>query len=145
MISLIFDLVYVASTEAFVSLTSLTIGGMGLSFMIPIVLIAMKRIMPVQGEGFQWGRWRMSLFGWQGPALGLSVNLIALASLFINVLFSFFPYYLPVTPSTLNWSAPSLAAICLIGVVYWFCAGRKVYRGVVHEQDVFAVPVAIFL
>lgn len=145
LIALIFNLVNIASTSVFIALTSLTIGGLGLSFLIPIILITTKRVMKTQGEGFKWGRWTMSLFGYKVPGLGLAVNIVAIISLIVNTLFSFFPYYLPVTSDSLNWSAPAIAILVVIGIVYWFTVGRRVYRGVVQEHDCFDVPVAIFL
>lgn len=144
-ITLVFDLVNVASSAAFIALTSITVSALGVSFLIPIVLITVQRLLPTQGEGFTWGRWTMSLFGWRHPALGLITNLIAIISLLVNITFSFFPYSLPVTADSLNWSGPAILAFTAAGIIYWFSSGRKVYRGVVQEEDCFAVPVAIFL
>ena len=93
-VSAIIGFTNIGSTVAFNAIVSLSIAGIFVSYLIVIVLMILKR---VKKETPELGPWSL---GWVGPP----VNLLAACSLFISVVFSFFPPTTPVSPTTMDWS-----------------------------------------
>lgn len=119
-------IINIGSTVAFNAIVSITIAGLFLSYMIPIILMIMKRL---KHEHVRMGPWTL------GRA-GLPVNIIAVCFLAISVFFSFFPPTTPVTAVTMNWSCAVFGGIVMIGLIWYGIFGRKVYNGPVIERPI---------
>ncbi|MCJ1299474.1 hypothetical protein MMC08_002266 [Hypocenomyce scalaris] len=92
-VTALIGLINVGSTVAFNAIVSLTIAGLFTSYMIPIILLIIKRF---KGDYIRWGPWRLGL-------AGLYINIISVCFLTISIVFSFVPPELPVTAVTMNW------------------------------------------
>lgn len=119
-------LINIGSTAAFNAIVSITIAGLFTSYMIPIILMIMKRL---RGEHVRMGPWSMG-------RIGLAVNIYAVCFLFISIIFSFFPPALPVTPVGMNWSCLMFGGMVLIGLVWYAIWGRKAYNGPIIERPI---------
>lgn len=119
-------LINIGSTAAFNAIISIVLVGLFTSFLIPILLIAIKRI---RGEYVRMGPWRLG-------ALGLPVNLFAVGFLFISIVFSFFPGDVPVTLLSMNWSVVVVGGVNLLGFVWYAIEGRTMYHGPVLERPI---------
>lgn len=126
LITALIGIINVGSTVAFNAIVSLTMAGLFTSYMIPIILLVLKR---VKGEEIPFGPWRM------GP-LGIFVNLASIGFLAISIVFGFFPPSLPVTPANMNWSIVVFGGELLIGLVYYAVRGRVVYTGPIVETPI---------
>lgn len=66
---------------------------------------------------------------WSLGRLGVPINAFALLySAWLGV-FMFFPSYLPVTGSGMNYALPINAAVWIFAFVFWFAWGRKNWPG----------------
>ncbi|KAG2162089.1 hypothetical protein VTO58DRAFT_109485 [Aureobasidium pullulans] len=123
-ITMLICLINIFSTVAFNAIVSLTIAGLFISYLIPVSLMAFKR---ATGEPIKWGPWKMG-------SLGLPVNIVSMIYLIITIVFSFFAPETPVTLASMNWSCLVFGGFVIIGLVYWFVTGRKVYTGPIRER-----------
>ena len=123
-VSALIGLINIGSTVAFNAIVSVTIAGLFTSYLIPIILLILKRF---KGESIRWGPWTL------GRA-GLYVNIISACFLTISIVFSFFPPGLPVTPVTMNWSIVMFGGSVLFGLAFYGVRGRKIYHGPVVER-----------
>ena len=119
-------LINIGSTVAFNAIVSITLAGLFISYMIPIVLLILKR---VRGEHVRMGPWTMG-------RLGLPVNIISVCFLTISVFFSFFPPAVPVTLVTMNWSCVMFGGIVILGLAWYAVIGRKQYHGPIIERPI---------
>jgi len=125
-ITALIGLINIGSTAAFNAIVSLTIAGLFLSYLFPILLMIRKR---VKGEQVRMGPWTLGKFG-------LPCNIIAACFLVISTFFSFFPPALPVTLVTMNWSCVVFGGVVIIGLVYYVLLGRNVYHGPIIERPI---------
>jgi choline transport protein len=125
-VTALIGLINIGSTAAFNAIVSLTIAGLFLSYLFPILLMIRKR---VKGEHVRMGPWTLGKFG-------LPCNIIAACFLVISTLFSFFPPALPVTLVTMNWSCVVFGGVVIIGLVYYVLLGRNVYHGPIIEKPI---------
>ncbi|MCJ1476211.1 hypothetical protein MMC13_004877 [Lambiella insularis] len=116
-------LINIGSTVAFNAIVSLTIAGLYGSYLIPILLLLLKR---AKNDAIRFGPWRM------GRA-GLPVNVVAVCFLLISIVFSFFPPGVPVNPVTMNWSVVVFWGAVILGLGYYAVRGRRGYQGPVVE------------
>lgn len=119
-------LINIGSTAAFNAIVSLTEAGLFISYLIPIMLITIKKI---KGESIKYGPWKMGNFG-------IVANAFSAVFLVISVFFSFFPPATPVTLVTLNWSILVFGGFIILGLVWYAVLGRKQYDGPVLERPV---------
>lgn len=119
-------LINIGSTVAFNAIVSITIAGLFISYMLPIILMIMKRL---RHEPVRMGPWTL------GRA-GLPINIIAVCFLMISVFFSFWPPATPVKPETMNWSCAVFGGVVLIGLVWYGVHGRKAYNGPIIERPI---------
>ena len=119
-------LINIGSTVAFNAIVSITLAGLFISYMIPIILLIIKRL---QGEHVRMGPWTMG-------RLGLPVNIFSVIFLVISVLFSFFPPVTPVTLVTMNWSCVIFGGIVILGLIWYAVIGRKQYNGPILERPI---------
>ena len=59
----------------------------------------------------------------------MSVNVFAVAYLWIVFFFTFFPEATPVTPVTMNWNILIYGFVVGFAIVYFFVKGRREYVG----------------
>lgn len=111
---------------AFNAIVSLTIAGLFLSYLFPILLMIRKR---VTGEHVRMGPWSLGKFG-------LPINIIASIFLIISTVFSFFPPAVPVTLVTMNWSCVVFGGVVIIGLIYYVLIGQNVYHGPIIERPI---------
>ena len=71
--------------------------------------------------------------------MGTPVNVAAVGFLVIALIFSFFPPFLPITPSNFNWSSLVFVVVMAIGGVFFWGWGRKRYDGPVVERGLGVV------
>ena len=70
---------------------------------------------------------------WNMGALGLPVNIFALAYTAWVTVWLAFPSDLPVTGETMNYAAPIFLASTLFALVYWVLRGRTHWPGLNEE------------
>ncbi|KAK3672390.1 hypothetical protein LTR78_007697 [Recurvomyces mirabilis] len=117
-------LINIGSTAAFNAIVSLTEAGLYISYLIPIILIMIKKI---KGEHISYGPWSMGRYG-------VLVNGFSAVFLTISVFFSFFPPAIPVTPVTMNWSIAVFGGFVILGLIWYAVLGRRQYHGPIVER-----------
>jgi len=103
---------------------SLTEAGLFISYLIPIILMMIKKI---KGETIRYGPWKM------GTA-GVAVNGFSVIFLILSVFFSFFPPAIPVTALTMNWSVAVFGGFVILGLIWYGLVGRHHYDGPIVER-----------
>lgn len=119
-------LINIASTVAFNAIVSLTIAGLFSSYLIPIILIAWRR---VSSEEVRWGPWKLG-------KLGLFINIFSICFLTISIVFSFFPPGIPVTLVSMNWSVVVFGGTVFLGWIFYIVHGSKNYNGPIVERGI---------
>ena len=119
-------LINIGSSVAFNAIVSITIAGLFISYMLPIILLIIKRL---KHEPVRMGPWTL------GRA-GLPINIIAVCFLTISVFFSFWPPVTPFTPSTMNWSCVVFGGVVIAGLIWYAVYGRKAYNGPIIERPI---------
>lgn len=118
-------LILIGSLYAFNAIVSLTEAGLFISYLIPIMLIMIKKI---KGEHINYGPWRLG-------RMGVAVNAFSAVFLILSTFFSFFPPVTPVKPIILmNWSIVVFGGWVIIGLVWFAIFGRKNYTGPIVER-----------
>ena len=123
MVVALLGLINIASTTAFNAITSLSTLALYISYLIPVVLLVIKK---VQGQHIPYGPWKLGRFG-------LLINIFAIAYGVFIVIFLPFPPAIPVTPTTMNYSSPVLGLVICFALGYWFVKGRRQYAGPLRE------------
>lgn len=126
-ITCLIGLINIGSTVAFNAIVSLTTAGLFTSYLIPIMLLIIKRI---KNEEVRWGPWTL------GKA-GLAVNIFSAVFLTISVFFSFFPPAIPVTAVSMNWSIAVFGGFVIIGLIWYAIRGSQ-YKGPIVERTLLA-------
>jgi choline transport protein len=119
-------LINIASTVAFNAIVSLTIAGLFSSYLIPIILIAWRR---VSSEEVRWGPWKLG-------KLGFLINIFSICFLITSIVFSFFPPGIPVTLVSMNWSIVVFGGTVFLGSIFYILQGRKNYNGPIVERGI---------
>jgi choline transport protein len=119
-------LINIASTVAFNAIASLTIAGLFSSYLIPIILIAWRR---VSSEEVRWGPWKLG-------KLGFFINIFSICFLTISIVFSFFPPGIPVTLVSMNWSIVVFGGTVFLGWIFYIVQGSKNYNGPIVERGI---------
>jgi choline transport protein len=115
-----------SSSVAFNAIVSLTTSAYLSSYIIAILLMALKRI---RGEAIHLGPWNLGRWG-------LPINIFAVAYSTMTVIFSFFPPEVPVTAATMNYACAVYGGVILLGIVYYMLRGRHKFVGPSTELDV---------
>ncbi len=118
-ISMLLGLINIGSSVAFNAIVSLVVAAYFGSYMIPIVIVIIKRL---KGQPLQMGPWNMGKWG-------LAVNIFSMVWLTITWTFSFFPIAVPVTPETMNWSSTLWGGLMFFGLAWYFTIQRKRFTG----------------
>ena len=108
-------------TRAFQAITSVSNAALLFSYLISVGCIRYKRL---RGEALLPRRWSLGKWGWL-------INDIALLSLVVGFVFSFFPAAPslndPTWAADFNWAILIFAATCLFAMVYYILGGRRRY------------------
>jgi len=112
------SLIYIGSTTAYNAIISLSGIAASISYVIPILFIALRKVSgpPIKYGPFQLGRW------------GIPINTTALAYLCYIVTWMPFPQFLPVTRETFNYAGPVFGTLVLMALGDWFISGRKRFQ-----------------
>ncbi|KAL2789370.1 amino acid/polyamine transporter I [Aspergillus keveii] len=112
--------IQIGSNAAFNAILSLSKLGLYISYLIPLILLVLKRL-TVPGDipqgTFTLGKW------------GLTMNLIAIVFATYFVIFLPFPPTLPVTAENMNYAGPVLGFVMLFACGDWIVRGRHKWEG----------------
>lgn len=116
-------LINIASTTAFNAILSLATLSLYISYLIPIVIFAVRKI---QQQPIRYGPFRLGAFG-------LYINIFAVVYGVFICIFLPFPPEQPVTKTNMNYSSPVFGFVLLFSLCDWFVRGRKRYIGPIRE------------
>lgn len=116
---MLLGLINIGSTTAFNAIVSLAVVGLYTSYLIPVLLHAIRRL---TGPPIQYGPFQLGKFG-------LPLNIFAVIYSVFIVIFLFFPPYQPVTAQNMNYACLVFGAVVLFSLVWWFIRGRRTYSG----------------
>ncbi|EED24605.1 amino acid permease, putative [Talaromyces stipitatus ATCC 10500] len=127
MVVVLLSLINIGSTTALNAILALTTCSLYTSYLIPIVLLVIRRF-DKTGTPIQWGPWTM------GPRIGLMVNIYAIVFGTFIIIFSPFPTILPVTAENMNYSGPVYGFMAILLLIDWFVRGKERFQGPLKEQ-----------
>lgn len=116
-------LINIASTTAFNAILSLATLSLYISYLMPIVIFAVRKI---QQQPIRYGPFRLGAFG-------LYINIFAVVYGVFICIFLPFPPEQPVTETNMNYSSPVFGFVLLFSLCDWFVRGRKRYIGPIRE------------
>ncbi|RYC80538.1 hypothetical protein BFJ63_vAg16575 [Fusarium oxysporum f. sp. narcissi] len=119
-LNMLLGLIYVGNTTAFNAVLSMSIFGMYLSYMLPIIAMLFFGRNSLQPSGY--GRFKLSRW------LGISCNAVALAWSTLAIVFSTFPTQIPVTAADMNYSSAITVGWVVIGLVFYLSNGRHHFQ-----------------
>ena len=115
---MVLSLINIPSTTAFNAILSLSSVSLTVSYLIPIILLVMKRI---SHQDVPWGPFRLGRFG-------LFVNIFAiLYGIFICV-FLIFPPFQPVTATNMNYASPVFGLILVFQLGLVVCLWERDFQ-----------------
>lgn len=117
MLSALFSLINIGSTEALNAIASLAISSLITSYFVVVASILHRRL---TGEKLPPRRW--SLGRW-----GVLANVIALIFLFVMLMFSFFPQFRNPNAQNFNWAIVLYVGVLFIAMAFYAVKGRHVY------------------
>lgn len=103
------------ATNAVISLSN---AGLLISYIASVSLIVLKRL---RGEELLPRRWSLGRWGW-------SVNLVALAFLWLSFVMSFFPTYVDPTAADMNWAIVMFGGVVIFASIDYYFRAHKNYR-----------------
>ncbi|KAL4917737.1 amino acid/polyamine transporter I [Aspergillus aurantiobrunneus] len=112
--------IQIGSTAAFNAILSLSTLGLYISYLIPLVLLVLKRLITpgdIPRGSFSLGK------------CGLPVNLVAILFATYFAIFLPFPSGLPVTGENMNYAGPVLGFVMLFACCDWVVRGRFKWEG----------------
>lgn len=113
-------LLNIASTTAFQAILSLTVVGLYVSYLMPIVLLLYRR--QCTPEIIKLGPWRLGRFG-------TVTNLLSILYLICTSTFLLFPISQPVSPKNMNYASVVLGGVIIFITIDWIFRARKIYTG----------------
>lgn len=120
---LLIGLINIGSTAAFYAITGLATVALYTSYLIPVVLLVMRRL---KGQEIPFGPWHLGRYG-------LAINLFSIVySAFISI-WMFFPAFIPVTAVNMNYTSVVYGGTFICSAAAWFIYGKKTYDGPVKE------------
>ena len=122
-VAMLLGLINIWSSTAFNAMTSLSLIAQYTSYLLPISLVAIRRVgkKHVPYGPFKLGRW------------GLLINLISIFYSLLLLIFMVLPPYKPVTATNMNYAGVVFGVALLISLVLWLFYGRRIYKGPVRE------------
>jgi choline transport protein len=115
------SLINIGSSTALSALLALSNISLYISYLIPIILIAIKRVRPSEGP-IDFGPWNLGRYG-------LAVNLYAIVFGVFVCIFVPFPPIVPVTAVNMNYCAPVFLGLVILLGFDWIIRGRSRYTG----------------
>jgi amino acid transporter len=110
----------IASTTAFSAILSLTVVGLNLSYLMPVVLMLYRRIATPK-------------FLTPGPfnlgIAGIAVNILSIAFLVFTSIFLLFPVSQPVTTKNMNYASTVLGGVLILITADYLIRARKTFTG----------------
>jgi len=119
----VLSLLNVASTTALTAMFALTNSSLYISYLIPIILLVMKRS---RGEPIAFGPWTLGRWG-------MPVNLFAIVFGVFVCIFVPFPTILPVTAENMNYCGPVFGGLIILLLIDWMIRGRAKFTGPLKE------------
>lgn len=119
-IIIILGALQIASSTAFAAILSLTVVGLNLSYLMPIVLLLYRRI--ATPHMLQFGPFKL------GKA-GIVVNLLSIGFLVFTSVFLLFPTAQPVTPKNMNYASTVLGGVLILITIDYLFRSKKRYTG----------------
>lgn len=116
-------LINIGSSTAFNAVLSLATLSLYISYIIPIIIFALRKI---RHKPIPYGPFRLGAFG-------LYINIFAVVYAIFICIFLPFPPVQPVTGKNMNYASPVFAFVLLFSLADWFVRGRKVFTGPVRE------------
>lgn len=113
-------LLNIAATTAFNAILSLSVVGLYISYLLPVVAILWRRL--CKPATLVYGPFKLGKFG-------IFFNIVAIFYTLFCCVFLLFPPYQPVTAENFNYAPVVLAAVFVLSAVYWFLRGNRVYVG----------------
>jgi choline transport protein len=120
------SLINVGSSTALSAILALTTFSLYLSYLIPIILILIKRFNRSDPNPIKFGPWTLG-------KLGAWVNIYAIVFGILVCIFAPFPPIVPVTAVNMNYSGPVFGALMVFLILDWVIRGRKKYEGPLKE------------
>ena len=116
------SLINIGSSTALNALLALADISLYLSYLIPIILIVLKRLRPTDDDPINFGPWTLGRWG-------LYVNLYAIVFGVFVCIFVPFPPMVPVTAVNMNYCAPVFLGLIILLGFDWMIRGRSRYTG----------------
>lgn len=116
-------LINIWSKTAFHAMTSLSLIGQYTSYLVPITLMAFRRL----------GKKHVPYGPFQLGKYGLCINVASIAYTLVLEAFMVLPPYRPVTAQNLNYAGVIFAAVLCCIMIMWIMHGRRVFEGPVKE------------
>ncbi|KAI1359948.1 amino acid/polyamine transporter I [Xylaria arbuscula] len=124
-ILMLLGLLNIASTAAFNAILGVSVVGLYISYLIPLVLLLYQRV--ARPKELNWGPWRLN------NVLGCVVNCVAIIYTTVASIFSLFPPTQPVTAENMNYASVVLAGAIVTSGIYWLAEGHKSFHGPAAE------------
>jgi choline transport protein len=121
MVTVLLSLINIGSTTAFNAILSLSTLALYVSYLIPITLVALKRLRH-DTHDMAWGPFHLGRWG-------LPINVFGIIYAVYVSIFLPFPPTQPVTWVNMNYAGPVLGAVLVFGAFDWFVRGRKHFHG----------------
>ena len=117
MLSALFSLINIGSTEALNAIASLAISSLVTSYFVVVASILHRRVTGGKLPPRRWslGRW------------GVVTNVAALIFLFVMLMFTFFPQFKNPNIQNFNWAIVLYVGVLSIAMVFYAVRGRHVY------------------
>ncbi|KAJ5990782.1 amino acid/polyamine transporter I [Penicillium canescens] len=112
--------IQIGSTAAFNAILSLSTLGLYISYLIPLILLVLKRF--TSPQDIPQGTFSLGKFG-------LPMNLLAILFATYFVIFLPFPATVPVTAENMNYAGPVLGFVILFACGDWIVRGRHKWEG----------------
>lgn len=116
-------LINIGSTTAFNAVLSLSTLSLYISYIIPIIIFALRKL---RNKPIPYGPFRLGSFG-------LYINIFAVVYAIFVCIFLPFPPMQPVTAENMNYSSPVFVFVLLFSLIDWLVRGRMLYKGPVRE------------
>ena len=126
---MLLSLINIGSSTALSAILALTTFSLYLSYIIPIVMLVLKRLrvsssqVPSENElPLVFGPWTMGRYG-------VFVNVYAILFGTLVCIFVPFPPIVPVTARNMNYSGPVFGLLLVLLIIDWLSRGRRRYEG----------------
>lgn len=117
----------VASTAGFSAVLSITVVGLSLSYLVPVVAMLYRRL--YTPDMLVFGPWKMN------PIVGIVVNVLSIIYILFLTAILVLPTVKPVTATNMNYASVILGGVVLLVTGDWFLRARKSFHGPVALID----------